>query len=353
MPGELRLLTRVPKLSQKQLAIVRKVLIADPALRAQISGAATSALVDDIGLAWLAGKSVESSDGPRTSGGGHVDRRRTIGAEQRADRLERDLASLAAKFDRASTELADVRARLKATHEQAIQDAAAAQVDRDDLCAALEAERSTARQRAAQHAELVSDLDATRDHLAQVIQARDNALASLSQRSVVAPDEFAELASTSGVKRPAAKRMPLAIPGGFMGDSADAGEYLLRVPGASVLVDGYNVSKLRWPELELGRQRSALVGLLEALAARWGTSITVVFDGDDSSKSAGKLGRLVRVLFSPTGISADDVIRAEISHAPTHVQFVIVTNDRAILRDARRAGANVLPSSILIDLAVR
>ena len=59
-----------------------------------------------------------------------------------------------------------------------------------------------------------------------------------------------------------------------------AGEYLLR-SGASILVDGYNVAKLMWPNLDLEGQRVVLLDAIENLTRRFGSDITVVFDGAD------------------------------------------------------------------------
>ena len=63
------------------------------------------------------------------------------------------------------------------------------------------------------------------------------------------------------------------------GDSAAAGEHLLRTQGVLVLVDGYNVAMLGWPRLHLHQQRDQCVQAAETIARRWGTDVHVVFDG--------------------------------------------------------------------------
>ena len=50
-----------------------------------------------------------------------------------------------------------------------------------------------------------------------------------------------------------------------------ATEYLLRSPGALVLVDGYNVAKLAWPADDLERQRVRCLDLADDIARRYGS----------------------------------------------------------------------------------
>ena len=59
---------------------------------------------------------------------------------------------------------------------------------------------------------------------------------------------------------------------------------------------------------------------------------------------------LVRVRYSPTGISADDVIRAEVAAVPVGRPVVVVTNDQAVRRDVAAAGGNVISSDAFLDL---
>ena len=60
--------------------------------------------------------------------------------------------------------------------------------------------------------------------------------------------------------------------------------------------------------------------------------------------------RIVRVVFSPEGVIADDLIRDEVRRLPPTRQVVVVTNDREIVTDTRALGANTLSSDQLIDL---
>ena len=80
------------------------------------------------------------------------------------------------------------------------------------------------------------------------------------------------------------------------------------MPAAHLIVDGYNVTKTGYPELGLSEQRDRLIRALAALAARISVEMTVVFDGA-AVATARPAGRGIRVLFSPPGVIADDVIR--------------------------------------------
>ena len=62
---------------------------------------------------------------------------------------------------------------------------------------------------------------------------------------------------------------------------------------------------------------------------------------------------MIRVQFSPAGVIADDVIRAEVAALPSKTPVVVVTNDQAIVTDVRNAGANVLSSDTLLALGGR
>ena len=60
--------------------------------------------------------------------------------------------------------------------------------------------------------------------------------------------------------------------------------------------------------------------------------------------------RVVRVMFSPAGVIADDVIRDEVQRLPATRSVVVVTNDQEIVRDVRAMGANTMASEQLVDL---
>ena len=117
-----------------------------------------------------------------------------------------------------------------------------------------------------------------------------------------------------------------------------------------MLVDGYNVAKLAWPDLDCAGQRIVLLDAIENLARRFGSDITVVFDGADVIGAAADRRRIVRVVFSPDDVIADDVIRDEVRRLPATRPVVVVTNDQQIVRDVRAMGANTITSEQLLAL---
>ncbi len=153
-------------------------------------------------------------------------------------------------------------------------------------------------------------------------------------------------------KSRALRRTPLAIPGGLFGDSEAAASHLIKQPNVALLVDGYNLAKLGWPGLSLEHQRDSSLDALEALVRRTGVRTIVMFDGADIPATTARR-RLVRVRFSPPDVSADDAIRALLGELPIEQPVIVATNDQAIVRDVRGAGANVISSDQLLALARR
>ncbi len=129
---------------------------------------------------------------------------------------------------------------------------------------------------------------------------------------------------------------------------------LLALPRAHLVVDGYNVTKTAWPDLPLERQRDRLLAGMAPLAARTGAEMTVVFDAADSpDRPVVNRPRGVRVLFSPRGVIADDVIRELVAAEPMGRPLVVVTSDQAVARDVRRDGAHVVAAPALSRLLAR
>jgi predicted RNA-binding protein with PIN domain len=125
-------------------------------------------------------------------------------------------------------------------------------------------------------------------------------------------------------------------------------EQYLALPRARLIVDGYNVTKAAWPTLSLEAQRSRLLTLLSGLVARTSAETTVVFDAAASeTRPVVASPRGVKVLFSPVGVIADDVIRDLVAAEPTGRVVVVVTEDRAVADDVRRAGARVVAPAAL------
>jgi predicted RNA-binding protein with PIN domain len=149
--------------------------------------------------------------------------------------------------------------------------------------------------------------------------------------------------------------VPAALPPATFADSVEAADHLVRLPGVVVLVDGYNVAMLRWPEQAVAEQRRRLVDSLGELAARTGAEVQVVFDGAEQVEPPAVPGprRPVRVSFSPPGTEADDVIIERTADLPVHRPVVVVSSDQRVQRGAAANGANVISSPQLLAVMGR
>ena len=146
------------------------------------------------------------------------------------------------------------------------------------------------------------------------------------------------------------RRSQAPLPPGVLDDSVEAADHLLRVPGMTLLVDGYNVSQRGWPELAIAEQRRRLVDALTELAARTGASVSVVFDGADPAwpASVPTTSRLVKVSFSPPDVEADDVVLARVAEIDSGRPVVVASSDRRVADGAAAMGANVVSSQQLL-----
>ncbi|MGZ4456771.1 MAG: NYN domain-containing protein, partial [Nocardioides sp.] len=154
-----------------------------------------------------------------------------------------------------------------------------------------------------------------------------------------------EVEEATAARTPSGTRAPM---------SAGVLEQLLGMPRARLVVDGYNVSKSAWPSSSLEAQRIRLVTALAPLVARTGAETTVVFDAAASAaRPVVAVPRGIKVLFSPEGVIADDVIRDLVEAEPTGRVVVVVSSDREVAAHARRAGARTVAAGGLVDLLTR
>ncbi len=131
-------------------------------------------------------------------------------------------------------------------------------------------------------------------------------------------------------------------------------DQLLVLPRVHMIVDGYNVTKTAWPELPLQAQRDRLLARLAPLVARSGAEVTVVFDAaEKAERPVVNKPRGVRVLFSPVGVIADDLIRELVAAEPRGRPLVVVTSDQEIVVDVTREGAKAIASRALSRLLAR
>ena len=178
---------------------------------------------------------------------------------------------------------------------------------------------------------------------AQTSVGADREAASAPAR---APWEPAEEA----VGRRPAGREPVPLPVGVFDDSPEAALHWLRHPGMALAVDGYNVSLAGWPTLALGAQRRRLLDALEALAARTGCSVVVVFDGADlgGGGPSGSRPRGVQVRFTAPEVEADDDLLALLDALPADQAVTVASSDRRVAEGARARGASTLSSAQLL-----
>jgi predicted RNA-binding protein with PIN domain len=363
---------KMARIPGPSLSSVRRIVEADEVFRTRIAAGALPELVDPIGKLWLerptgweleVRRLVAETDAATDAAAAanelkKAEKRReaaeTIAARSRAelvtlqervaerdvtiDELRADVAKLTESLEELRAELVD--ARNEARHSR---DRASAALGKLQAAEAASTEAAAARGQA----ETVRD-EVLADRA--VLAAERSELARLAAGAEALAQQLATLAApnVSGAPKKV-RRQALALPGGVMGDSLAAGEYLLR-SGASILVDGYNVAKLAWPNLDLEGQRVVLLDAIENLTRRFGSDITVIFDGADIVGAAADGRRIVRVVYSPAGVIADDVIRDEVGRLPATRAVVVVTNDREIVRDVRAMGANTMTSDQLVAM---
>jgi predicted RNA-binding protein with PIN domain len=371
VPREVRSVSGKARIPTASLGRLRRAIDGDEAFRTAIAAGALPELVDPIGILWLQRPDgweaqVEQLVAEQADAAAEADLRVSVrreekrrrAAEQVAVRLRADIAerevsieSLRAELDglradvvKAEDEVAELRAelvdlRIEARHARDREAAAAARLD-----AALGApsmSNGDADQR-------VEEIGVEEPHV-EVNGVDPGAVAELARATrELAGRLEALLPSEAPPPGPRAEaRRPLRLPGGVIASSAEAAEFLLR-SDAVVLIDGYNVAKLAWPSRTLEAQRTQLLDALENLARRFGSDLTVVFDGASVVGAHTSRRRLVRVVWSSEGVIADDVIRDEVRRLPSARAVVVVTNDAEIITDVKALGANVVPSNALI-----
>ena len=146
------------------------------------------------------------------------------------------------------------------------------------------------------------------------------------------------------------RRTPVALPPGVLDDSVEAADFLFRVTGITVLVDGYNASQLGWHGFPIPEQRRRLVDALTELAMRTNADVHVVFDGAEPvwPASVPTTARVVRVTFSPADVEADDVILGRVADLDPSRPVLVASSDRRVRDGSAAQGANVISSDQLL-----
>ena len=375
-PAELKPYLRRQRVPAAALAPLRRAIEADDTFRRRLAAGAQPELVDPVGIEWLrrddgwqervaalvAAADEEVREADAAARLRRAERRREA-AEQVAARTRAELVAHQARIEELERQLGEARA----AHQAAAMDARQLA---EQLTGARTAERHANDRAEAARSRLAAAEAATLEQHQRVEAAesqRDALLAERAERAGVAlgatpVTELRDLAQSARalaerlgalveVGEPA--RQPIALPGGVARDSQRATEHLLRAAGAVVVVDGYNVAKLGWPDEVLATQRDRLLDVVDDVARRLGSDLTVIFDGADVVGAHATRRRLARVVYSPAGVSADDVIRATVAATPAGRAVVVVTNDQAVRRSVAAAGANLVTSEAFLAVARR
>jgi hypothetical protein len=349
-------------------ALAREVE-ADPAFRARLAEVATVDQVGEIGMLWLTRpegwdtRVVELAEAAERAAAERdlheawrrAERRREA-AEHAQAALQADLLGLRERHDAARTDLAEREREIARMETDRTELQAALRDARAEARSAAQRAEARASKLAAVEAELLAARAAPRLAEPALTELQRATLADLAKASAELADRVAELERQLGDPtdlpasgRRVVRRVSLVRPGGVRAGTAEEAEFLLRA-GAAVLVDGYNVALQAWPKLDLAAQRERLVAHAEDLARRHGVDLTIVFDGAEVEGARAPGRRLVRVVYSPPGVIADDVIRAEVDRVPAGRAVVVVTDDREILRDVKAKGANTISSRRFAEL---
>ena len=156
-----------------------------------------------------------------------------------------------------------------------------------------------------------------------------------------------------GRSRPATRRAPVQVPPGMLHDDPAAVAAMVRTPGLAVIVDGYNVSMLAWPEINAAGQRDRLCDALVEFQLRTRCEVTVVFDGADVPGVRPLRRRGLRVVFSAAGQEADEVVVGEVMFRPAEVPVIVVSSDREVRVASEAEGATALNAGTFLQLIGR
>ena len=371
-PRELKPFFNKPRLPSTALGRLRRVIDDDPVFRARLAAGALPELVDEIGRLWLEHRdgwvdaaselaaeidAVAKSDDVQAQLR-RADKRRDA-AEQVAARTRVELIQRNEFIELQATEVDELRAEVAKAGELLAEmkvELSDVRMEirhaRDGEAAAVAKAQTAADERRSVRDQPVPAQDPETaqvpDHSDDIAAAAETARRLVAQlETLLVPHQEDDVEAAPRERR--SQRAPLVLPGGVIASSGEAAEFLAR-SDAQLIIDGYNVAKLGWPNRPLGEQRDVLLDAVENLARRFGTDVTVIFDGASVVGAHASRRRLARVVYSPEGTIADDVIRDEVKRIPANHAVVVVTNDAEIVRDVRGDGANVVPSNALLAI---
>ncbi len=293
-------------------------------------------------------------------------------AEQRVARAEHDRAVARTEADKLRDELSRLREEAAGLREEnrtlgrTLRETAAREKRAAEL---LATERGRLNRANADHeaevrrlrgklADLESDAGATRHSAKEARQVDDarlwllletigQAAVGLRRELALEPTDIlpADVVAAESAQRPGT---PARSARALDADDPQRLDQLLALPRAHLVVDGYNVTKSGYPEISLEQQRSRLISGISGLAAQTGAEVTVVFDGADRVVGLPPAPRGVRVLFSPKGQTADELIRRLVRAEPAGRPVVVISTDKEVADGVRHHGAYPLSSNTLL-----
>jgi predicted RNA-binding protein with PIN domain len=136
-------------------------------------------------------------------------------------------------------------------------------------------------------------------------------------------------------------------------DSVEAATAMMRTSGLVVVVDGYNVSMLAWPDAPLAEQRERLCDALAEFHLRFRRPVVLVFDGADVEGVRPPRRPGLSVVFSAQGQEADEVVVNEVAARPAAVPVVVVSSDGWVRAQSEAHGAEVLSSALFLEVLRR
>ena len=140
--------------------------------------------------------------------------------------------------------------------------------------------------------------------LAAELEAVVRASGPLGDGTAVGPTDADDDAGTARAPAPDLTTVRRAVPHcppGMRTDRPEALDAMLRTRGVVLVVDGYNVSMLGWPDATVAEQRDRLIAALSALHLKLRCDVVVVFDGSDVEGVQPPRRPGVRVVFSSDG----------------------------------------------------
>lgn len=249
--------------------------------------------------------------------------------QRRADELARGLSALTERLDAAGAERDLARSELERVRAAVQRSERKIRREREKANAAAEQARAEAKSLRREVTRLTAELDVMKN-------------ASKKPRPRTRPT--AETAP--------GKRRQLRVPSGLFAEAPETLDAWLTEPHASLLIDGYNVSKSEggFGSLRLEDQRTRLIQEIDRLARTRKVPATIVFDGALIGPGTSRRSRrAVRVAYSKPPEVADDHLVAVLSELPLW-PVIVVTNDRELQDRCAALDATIARAEQLISL---